>query len=293
MKLIIDIVNHIENNLENEISVEYISRFSGYSPHHFQKMFAACVGVSLGTYIRRRRLTRPSIKLVSSNEKIINIAIASGFDSQEAFTRAFKLMFGTTPKDYRKRKFPESLRNQYQINYKYVQHLKYEGVTMEPIFESKNEFYVIGLGQNFERGKTQDIGKKLWPEFSKRFDEIPNKKGGVGNDYVTYGICQEIWVDDKIQDQFNYFAAVEVDKNTTPPDGMTLIKIEKQNYAIFTHKGGLSTLDHTNQYIWGTWLPQSGYELAQASDIEVYPANFQASDCKANFEIWVPLDTKK
>ena len=289
VKLIVDIINHIEDNLEKDISVKSVSFFSGYSPHHFQKMFAACVGMSLGTYIRRRRLTKSAKRLASSKNRIIEIAQDAGFDSQEAFTRAFKSMFETTPKEYRVQRLSPGLRTQPLMSDSYVHHLRYEGVKMEPRFEEKNGFCVVGLGDKFKRGKTEDIGRCLWPEFIQRLDEIKHKKGKDKERFITYGICQEIWIKGHIQDTFRYFAAIEVEPNTKPPQGMELIKIEKQKYAIFTHRGGIKNLDHTNQYIWGTWLPQSGYELAPASDIEVYPGDFQPPHNDVPIEIWVPL----
>jgi len=289
VKLIVDIINHIEDNLEKDISVQSVSSFSGYSPHHFQKMFAACVGVSLGTYIRRRRLTKSAKRLASSKDRIIEIAQDSGFDSQEAFTRAFKSMFETTPKEYRDRGLSPGLRTQPQMCGDYVHHLRYEGVDMEPRFEEKNEFYVVGLGDKFERGKTKDIGLRLWPEFIRRLDEIKNKKGKDKERFITYGVCQEVWIKGYIQDYFHYYAAIEVESGTMPLQGMELIKIEKQKYAVFTHRTGIKNLDHTNQYIWGTWLPQSGYELAPAADLEVYPGDFQPPQRDVPIEIWVPL----
>lgn len=74
MKRIVDIINHIEDNLENDLTVQAVAMYSGYSSHHFQKMFAACVGLSLGSYIRRRRLTKGAQRLVQTQDRIIEIA---------------------------------------------------------------------------------------------------------------------------------------------------------------------------------------------------------------------------
>jgi AraC family transcriptional regulator len=293
VKLIVDIINHIEDHLHEDLNVQEVARFSGYSSHHFQKMFAAVVGISLGTYIRRRRLTKAAKRLVSTSDRIIDIALDSGIDSQEAFTRAFKSMFELTPKEYRDRGLTPGLRSQQQMTGQFVHHLRHEGVDMQPRFETKKEFYVMALGKVFERDNTKEIGDYLWPRFIKRFEEIPNKLGQDGPFYVTYGICKEIWKKNQIQDQFNYYAAVEVDKNTKPIDGMELIHIVEQRYAIFTHRGGLKELSLTNQYIWGTWLPQSGLELADAMDLEVYPSNFQPPHNEVPFEIWMPIRAER
>lgn len=289
MKLIVDIVNHIEDHLHEDLSVQDVAQFSGYSSHHFQKMFAAVVGMSLGTYLRRRRLTKAAQKLVSTAGRIIEIAQESRFDSQEAFTRAFKAMFAITPNGYREQRPNPGLRFQQPMDGEFLRHLRYEGVTMQPKIEERDGFFVVGLGSTFERGKTEDIGKTLWPNFLKRMDEIHGIRGGYGNNLKTFGVCQEIWDNGHIQDHFKYFAAVEAEPSTVPPQGMELIQLKKQNYAIFEHRGGLNGLQLTNQYIWGTWLPQSGYALAPASDLEVYPGEFRPDRTDVPIEIWVPL----
>ncbi|MBK7959777.1 MAG: AraC family transcriptional regulator [Bdellovibrionales bacterium] len=289
MKLMIDIINHIEDNLHTELTVRSVSEYSGYSSHHFQKMFATVTGLSLGSYIRRRRLTKAAAKLRSSSERIIEIALDSGFESQESFTRAFKTMSGVNPKEYRKSDSDFGLRNLEAITAGLVSHLRRGGIDMKPRYETRGDFYVIGVGKIFERGKTEEIGDLLWPRLIKRFDEISNKQGKDGDFYVTYGICKEIWKDNQIQEHFNYYAGVEVEKGSVPPQGMELIFIPAQKYAVFTHRGGLKNLSLTNQYIWGTWMPQSGYELAPASDLEIYPAAFEPDNNESEMELWIPL----
>jgi len=223
-------------------------------------MFAAVTGLSLGSYIRRRRLTKAAAKLRSSSERIIEIALDSGFESQESFTRAFKNMFGANPNEYRKSDSDFGLRNLEAMTAGLISHLRRGGIDMKPRYETRGDFYVIGIGKIFERGKTQEIGDLLWPRLIKQFDEIPNKLGKDGDFYVTYGVCKEIWKDNQIQDHFNYYAGVEVEKGSVPP-----------------------------QDIWGTWLPQSGYELAPASDLEIYPAAFKPDRNDSEMELWIPL----
>ncbi len=289
MKLMLDIINHIEDNLHTDLTVGSVSEYSGYSSHHFQKMFAAVTGLSLGSYIRRRRLTKAAAKLRSSSERIIEIALDSGFESQESFTRAFKTMFGANPNEYRRSDSDFGLRKLEVITANLINHLRRGGIDMKPRYETRGDFYVIGAGKIFERGKTQEIGDLLWPRLMKRFGEIPNKLGRDGSSYVTYGVCKEIWKDNHIQDHFNYYAGVEVEKGTTPPEGMELLYIPARKYAVFTHRGDIKDLSLTNQYIWATWLPQSGYEVAQASDLEVYSAAFRPDSNESEMELWIPL----
>lgn len=291
MKRMIDIINYVEDHLHTELSVSSVSEYSGYSSHHFQKMFAAVTGLSLGSYIRRRRLTTAAIRLRGSSARIIEIALDAGFESQESFTRAFKIMFGANPHEYRKSDSDFGLRKLEAITAGLISHLRRGGIDMKPRYETRGDFYVIGVGKIFERGKTQEIGELLWPRLMSQFHEIPHKLGKEGNSYVTYGVCKEIWKNNQIQDHFNYYAGVEVEKGTLPPAGMELLYIPEQTYAVFAHRSGLKDLGLTNQYIWGTWLPQSGYELAPACDLEVYPATFRPDSHECEMELWVPLKT--
>lgn len=290
MKLMTEIIQYIEDHLSEDLSVESVATRSGYSLHHFQRMFAAVTGLSLGSYIRRRRLTKAAFQLVETDERIIELALNAGFESQEAFTRAFKTMFGLNPGEFRSRSLKPWLRSQNILDEQFIHHLQSGGITMEQKIIEQPGFHVVGLGRIVHRQETTKIGEEIWPEFLRRFDQVQNKRGLVGDRYKTYGICQEIFEHGLLQDSFKYFAAVEVAANTPVPLGMELIYLPEQKYAVFCHTSGLKSLQKTTQYIWGTWLPKSGYKLAPASDLEVYPADFNPESPNASLEIWVPLE---
>lgn len=123
MKLMIDIINYVEENLNAELNVTSVSEYSGYSSHHFQKMFAAVTGLSLGSYIRKRRLAKAAAKLKNSSDRIIEIAMDSGFESQESFTRAFKTIFGANPNEYRRSNSDFGLRKLEAMTANLISHL--------------------------------------------------------------------------------------------------------------------------------------------------------------------------
>ncbi|ELK48024.1 AraC family transcriptional regulator [Halobacillus sp. BAB-2008] len=92
----------MEERLKEGVSMEEVAAYAGYSPYHFHRKFLKEVGVSISEYMRKRRLTEASRCLLHTNAPIIDIAFSCHFESQEAFTRAFKQLYGLPPGRFRK-----------------------------------------------------------------------------------------------------------------------------------------------------------------------------------------------
>ena len=82
-------IDYIEENLNSEITLASVAEVSGISQWHFQRIFKALTNETLKFYIRSRRLSNALQKLLFSDSKILDIALDSGFESQESFSRAF------------------------------------------------------------------------------------------------------------------------------------------------------------------------------------------------------------
>lgn len=95
-------IAYIEAHLNEKIGLNEVAKETGYSYYHMTRLFSSVLGESVGHYINRRRLYNASEKLIHSDQKIIDIAFDCGFESAEAFSRAFKAVFGCSPADYRK-----------------------------------------------------------------------------------------------------------------------------------------------------------------------------------------------
>ena len=94
-------IKYIEQNLDQELNLDIVAQQVGFSKYHFHRIFSKYVGQSLNTYIRYRRLTSSAYLLLYSDERIIDIAIHYRFESQEAYTRAFKALYSLPPAQYR------------------------------------------------------------------------------------------------------------------------------------------------------------------------------------------------
>ena len=97
------VIEHIESNLDKELDLEAIAQAAGYSKFHLNRLFAKETGCTIYKYLQARRLTVAAEKLVKTTLPITQIAYDAGYNSQQAFTLAFKQLYIYPPKLYRER----------------------------------------------------------------------------------------------------------------------------------------------------------------------------------------------
>ncbi|MFB4213465.1 helix-turn-helix transcriptional regulator [Shouchella sp. JSM 1781072] len=94
-------IEDIEKRIKESLNIKLMANRLGYSPFHFQKKFQQTFQMTVNEYVRKRRLAQASYLLIHTRKRILDIALLIGFDSQEAFTRAFKKVYGLPPGRYR------------------------------------------------------------------------------------------------------------------------------------------------------------------------------------------------
>lgn len=104
-------IKYIEDNLDKKIELDELAEKVFLSKYHFHRIFHAGTGEPVAEYIRRRRLTEAARELLSTDNKIIDIALKYQFGSQEAFTKAFKKIYGMPPREFRKSRINPSAVN--------------------------------------------------------------------------------------------------------------------------------------------------------------------------------------
>ena len=106
------VIDYIENNLDGKIDLETVANEIHYSKYHLHRMFTSTVGMTIHDYVQRRQLTEAAKLLVFSDKPIIEIAFICGYESQQAFSSAFKSMYKIPPAQYRENRefYPLQLR---------------------------------------------------------------------------------------------------------------------------------------------------------------------------------------
>ncbi|MCE5313941.1 MAG: GyrI-like domain-containing protein [Armatimonadota bacterium] len=161
---------------------------------------------------------------------------------------------------------------------------------MEPKFITRDEFKVVGMecignNQNGEFGR-------LWEDFMQRMGEIRNgsRQG------VYYGVCgcgpecePEKGICKCGEVGFSYMACVEVSDTDETPAGMVAKTIPAAKYAVFTHSGSLDKLKDTYNYIYQTWLKDSGCELSGSFCFELYDDRFNPAGDNSELDVYLPI----
>ena len=133
---------YIESRLMDEIDMNEAARIACCSEYHFTRMFSFLAGIPLSEYVRKRRLTLAAFEIQEHGAKVINVALKYGYNSPDAFTRAFQNLHGITPSDARS--YGHSLKAYppmtFQLTVKGGKEMKYR------IME-KDAFQVVGISR--------------------------------------------------------------------------------------------------------------------------------------------------
>jgi AraC family transcriptional regulator len=272
-------ISYIEEHLEEGIELEKVAKIACCSAFHFQRMFSYIASIPLSEYIRRRKMTRAALDLQTEDIKIIDIALKYGYDSPTAFTRAFKNVHGISPSEARSKgaklkafppiSFKISIKGDAEMNYR---------------IEKKEAFRVVGVKEHYEIS------------IEENFTAVPMLWQKTGESGMIPAICSLmckepfglLGVSSCMNGKdFDYYIGVATDKEA--PNGMYDYNVPECTWAIFECVGPLpETLQNLQRRIVTEWLPTSGYEYANAPDIEVYSdGNQQSEDYKC--EVWLPI----
>lgn len=270
-KALEEAIIYIEDHLEEDIKVEEVAHFVGYSYFHFNRQFQALIGESVGNYIKKRRLANAAHQLLYTHQKIIDIAIDNNFESAEAFSRAFKSVYKISPQKYRDNRIQTLTANKERLNSQLLEHLV-NHITVHPQIVQVPEIKVVGIRRQTEI-KSKEI-KKLWDEFYDFEHQVyysyhQHRKFGIYElslDETHFIISEE--------SMFSEVVGIEVESFENVPSYFVKKVIPGGRYAVFTHHGSLELLQQTINYIWGTWLLSTKEEVDSRETFEVMDERF-------------------
>ena len=275
-------IEHIENHITEDLTIDNIAKAVYISPFYFQRAFSLLCGFTVTEYIRNRRLSLAGNELATSGSRVIDVAIKYGYDSPDSFTKAFSRFHGVTPstaqknsimlKSFAPLKIKISLEGGYSMDYRIVK---------------KDAFTVLGFSKVFKYENAKDEIPACWKEY------YASGKG----EYVCgmFGVN----IDEKMgNDVFEYLIADIYNPVMDIPEGFVTKTIPAFTWAVFPCKGAMpKALQDVNVKIFSEWLPAlKDYEFAAGYCIEMYDASnkYPNGTADENYysEIWIPVKKK-
>jgi AraC family transcriptional regulator len=267
----------IERNLAGSLSLEEIAAACGVSRSHLAYAFGTSTGFPVMKYLRGRRLTEAARALVRGAPDILTVALDTGYSSHEAFTRAFKEQFATTPEAIRDRGSLEGVT--------LVDPLAWNGADATlvgtPHIEKAEALTIVGLSELCSFDSVTRI-PGLWQRFmSQYYAAIPGKVRDIPVG-VSYAAGDE--------GGFQYMCGVEVTRSNGKPKELLALELPARSYAVFEYRDHVSKLTETYRKIWNEVLPSMGRPVADAPILERFNQGFDTRTGEGGVQLWIPLE---
>jgi AraC family transcriptional regulator len=248
-------LQYIESSFAENIRLEDIASAAQFSPYHFHRLFTSLVGETPLDFLRRIRLEKAAALLTLRPEQpVTQIAFETGFSSPTVFARAFKIRFGVSARDFRKKTAPG--KKQPVAPSSFTLQEKADLQMLEPLEMRQIPALRLAYARNM-KGYGVGIDAAWKKVFSWAFPRGYMKPG-----IHLYGIPLDD-PDVTPVDRCRYFAAV--------PDGLVELWIQAAGwYAVFPFRGLMADFSSFYKRIYGAWLPNSGYLPDNRLSLEEY-----------------------
>ena len=281
-------IDYIEEHITEPTDYARAAKEACSSLFNFQRVFALLCGYTLGDYVRMRRLTLAGEELLSTDAKVIDVALKYGYDSPESFSRAFTRFHGVSPSAVRK---GAAIHSFSRICVKLI---LTGGSIMEYRIEKKQAAKIICRRREFTKPGDDYTNREI-PEFWNecgRDGSIQKLCGYIKDSAQFKGLLGVCFSTEMTDSGFPYGIGAEYDGESDPQD-FEIVEIPAYTYAVFTVRGRMpDAFRETYRKICTEFFPQSGYEYGNGVEIEVYPsADVQNPDYTC--EIWIAVKPKK
>ena len=289
-KTISEITEYIEQHIRSRLTLECIAEYSAFSKYHLHRVFRAITGTSLMEYVRARQLAHTLKELLTTDLRMIDIAMEFGFSHEQSFTRAFKKTFGITPSEYRKTKPEIEITDKIDLN---LIRFVGPGIVFGPRIVILPEFFAIGtqyqinLQNTVENRPSHEIISDFFYKQRRKIKNSVNPHQFLGIERYFSEACTYC----------HYTPALQVSDLKQIPHGMVGDRIPTSTYAIFRYIGSTRPENISPQHLeelmkYGhDWIDHSHYLWNEQYIIERFDYSI-ARDDYCEIEICVPVLTQ-
>ena len=275
-----DVMNYVYKYIDTNINIDDLCIELNVSKFHLHRIFKDEFGKNIYESIKSIRLQKASNLLITNKySTITQIANMCGYSSQTSFLRAFKERFLMTPKEWKNGGYKEYSTSNVKKFYETNNEVDFSNI--EPSIEKMPQIETYYIRH---QGYDKSI-KKVWQKLQTWIytNEIDNYKQIAlhhDNPIITpLNECQ-------------YIATVSIDTHKKEIENLSLPKliIPKGIYAKFSLKGKYGDVIKLIQWVYHSWLIESGYETTTNPSYTIYHKNhFLSSDEEFELDFYLPI----
>lgn len=279
------VMDHVESHLADDLQLERLAEVAQFSPFHFHRIFAATTGETLSRFINRVRLERSTVLMRQHPARALTqIAYECGFSSSSAFTRSFRERYQTTPSVWRARRHALSPNQTEEMTPPDVLLKQIEEPWSTPVQLVQLDPCEVGYVRHFGpfQGQSQI--------FTKMFSELYQWATPLG--YVTDATLILAAYHDSptltSEEHLRVSACIEVPKEAKPSGAIGRMQMAGGLHAVGSFVLSPKDYEAAWNWMWGHWLPNSGYEPTDSPAFERYVNPSQTAD-SMDVEICIPV----
>lgn len=270
------VIAYIEENLDNELTLEHLAELACYSPTHFHRVFQGIIGETVHSYIKRLRLEAAAGKLKYTEDTVTHIALEASYETPSAFTKAFKQTTGMAPQKYRSaysaiKSIADKIDKLPMLE---PDRIEKKMPDLELLFVRRQGCYSVSAAKAW-------IAMIHFIEINK-IDPSQLRYFGISHDdpQVTN------------EEKLRYDAAITIPSGIKEKGEVGRQRIKGGKYAIFVHCGPYNNLENTFEQIFLKWLSQSRKQFDKSRPVfcEYFNMEHVISDQeKLIIKIYIPL----
>ncbi len=275
VKRILKVLIYIEDHIDEEISMQELSKIACHSLFHFHRIFHAIVGETAHQYVRRLRLERAAGKLLYTKEPVTEIALEANYGTPSAFTRAFKECMGESPRNYR-------------ALYKEVNTMK-KKINELPMIQPDQIEKIVDLHLLFIRkvGNYHTSSQEAWDAMRAFIQENQLDKSKIRYFSISHDNPQVT-----SEEKLRFDACIQTSQEVREKGEVGRQLLKGGKYAIFIHHGPHASLHEIFDRIFLRWFPSSKENLDDARSIfcEHFHLEYvDVDESKLVTKIYIPL----
>ncbi len=266
--------------LDDALDLELLAREAALSPFHFHRVFRGMIGETPLELHRRLRLERAALQLRQSSQSITAIAFSAGYETHEAFTRAFRSAYGCAPSTFRSPPSVDAESTHRRTTSQSIQlaarsgiHYSAEGRRPTIVFARGGVSMQVSIEQlpSLRVACVRHVGPYL--EIGQAFGRLGAIAEGSSAFAAPDTLMLAIFHDDPesvAPSQLQSDAGLTIAEGVPLPDGLQETRITAGRYARATHQGPYEGLNDAWSRLMGEWLPSSGHRVGEGRGFEVY-----------------------